>query len=92
MQAQRLYAETAAAFGLPVPLPLTEQEFRRALSAEDMVRASQGLGGPQPAEVARMLISHREGLVADRNWVTAARDRLGQAAVKRDITFAALLS
>ena len=92
VQAQRLYAETAAAFGLPVPLPLTEPEFRRALSAEGMVRASQGLGGPQPAEVARMLISQREGLAADRNWVTAARDRLGQAAVKRDITFAAMLS
>jgi argininosuccinate lyase len=91
VQAQRLYAETAAAFGLPVPFPLTEQEFRRALSAEGMLRASQGLGGPKPAEVARMLISHCEGLVADRNWVTAARDRLGQAAVKRDITFAALL-
>lgn len=91
-QAQRLYAETAAAFGLPVPLPLTEQEFRRALSAEGMVRASQGLGGPQPAEVARMLISHRGELATDRNWVTAARDRLEQAAVKRDIAFAALLS
>lgn len=91
-QAQRLYAETAAAFGLPVPLPLTEQEFRLALSAEGMVRASQGLGGPQPAEVARMLISHRGELATDRNWVTAARDRLEQAAVKRDIAFAALLS
>jgi argininosuccinate lyase len=91
-QAQRLYAETAAAFGLPVLLPITEQEFRRALSAEGMVRASQGLGGPQPAEVARMLIGHRDGLAADWYWVTAARDRLGQAAVKRDIAFAALLS
>jgi hypothetical protein len=39
-----------------------------------------------------MLISLREGLAADRHWVTAARDRLGQAAVKRDIAFAALLS
>jgi argininosuccinate lyase len=57
-----------------------------------MVRASQGLGGPQPAEVARMLISHREGLAADRNWITAARDRRGQAAVKRNITFAEMLS
>jgi argininosuccinate lyase len=75
VQAQRLYAETAAAFGLPADLPLTEQEFRRALSAEGMVRASQGLGGPQPAEVTRMLIRHREGLAADRNWVTATRYR-----------------
>jgi len=91
-EAQTLYAQTAATFGLPVALPLTEEEFRRALSAEGMVRASQGMGGPQPAEVARMLISHRDGLAASRDWVAAARDSLGQAAMTRDTAFAALLS
>ena len=84
-EAQSLYAQTAAAFGLPSALPLTEAAFRRALSAEGMVRASQGLGGPQPAEVGRMLIGHRNGLAADRDWVAAAHDRLRQGAVKRDI-------
>lgn len=91
-EAQSLYAQTAAAFGLPTALPLTEAAFRRALSAEGMVRASQGLGGPQPAEVGRMLIGHRNGLAADRDWVAAAHDRLRQGAVKRDMTFAALQS
>jgi argininosuccinate lyase len=91
-EAQRLYAQTAAAFGLPVVLPLTEQAFRRALSAEEMVRASQGMGGPQPAEVARMMIGYRDGLASDRDWVAAARDSLEQAAIGRDTAFAALLS
>ena len=91
-EAQRLYAQTAAAFGLPVVLPLTEQAFRRALSAEGMVVANQGMGGPQPAEVTRMLIGYRDGLASDGDWMAAARHSLEQAAVKRDTAFAALLS
>jgi argininosuccinate lyase len=55
-EAQRLYAEAAKAFHLDrAELPLSEAQFRTSLTPENLVRASQGLGGPQPAEVARML-------------------------------------
>src|SRR5262249_28908713 len=89
-EAQRLYAQAAAAFGLAAALPLNEQQFRSALSAEGMVRASRGMGGPQPAEVARMMIGYRNGLAGDGEWLKEARDRLERATVKRDSTFVAL--
>ncbi|WP_179137993.1 hypothetical protein [Candidatus Entotheonella palauensis] len=56
-ETRRLYADAVNPFGPPTELPLSEPAFRRALAAEGMIRASQGLGGPQPAEVARMLAS-----------------------------------
>lgn len=49
-EAQRIYAEQAKD-----KLPLTEAEFREVISAEYMVFGRKGLGGPQTAEVRRML-------------------------------------
>ena len=89
-EARRLYADAATQFGLATELPLSESTFRRALAAEEMVRASQGLGGPQPAEVARMLADQRQVLEADREWTQTARDRLVQAVRQRDAAFAEL--
>ena len=91
-EAKRLYVDVATQFNLPVELPLSEAAFYRSLSAEGMVQASQGQGGPQPAEVARMLADQRQRLAADREWVRSARGRLAQAAQQRDAAFAALRS
>jgi argininosuccinate lyase len=91
-EVRRLYAAAAADFELDPQLPLSEAEFRRALSAEGMIAASQGLGGPQPAEVARMLAQQREALDADRSWTRGVRERLALAAQRRDAAFSALSS
>jgi argininosuccinate lyase len=70
-EAQRVYAEAAGAFKLAnTNLPLSEAAFRRALTAENMVGVSQGLGGPQPAEVARMMAGHAARLQTDRGCWT----------------------
>ncbi len=89
-EARRLYADAVAAFGLPTALPLTEPVFRETLSARGMVRASQGMGGPQPAEVARMLAGQRVRLAADQSWVADMRENQARAGRRRDAAFDAL--
>lgn len=60
----RIYEEQAKA-----KLPLSEQEFREVISAEHMVFGRKGLGGPQVAEVQRMLAAARNGAGADSIWL-----------------------
>jgi argininosuccinate lyase len=89
-EAQRIYAGIATAAKMDAKLPLSEETFRRSLSAENMVTASKGLGGPQPAEVARMLDGAKDRLAADRAWLDARRAKLADASEKLDRAFAGL--
>ena len=44
---------------------------------EEMVASRRGLGGPQPEEVSRMLLTHREKV--ESRWLTATRTKLSNA-------------
>jgi len=86
--AQRIYEEAARSFGMNnAELPLTEASFQRALRAQNMVQTSKGLGGPQPAEVARMLADQTSALDRDRQWLYATRAGLAEAAERLDEAF-----
>jgi argininosuccinate lyase len=90
--AQKIYAATIEKFGLPdAKLPMTEQHFRQVLSPEFMVRTRVGIGGPQPAEVERMLAEARNTLVADKTWMKDTRGRLASSNEKLDKAFNRLL-
>jgi argininosuccinate lyase len=92
-EAQRVYAEAAGTYKLAnTNLPLSEIAFRRALTPENMVRASQGLGGPQPAEVDRMIAGQAARLQADRGWLDDQRRKLKDASGALDAAFSALRS
>ncbi len=92
-EAQRIYAEAASSFKLAnTNLPLNEAAFRRALTAENMVSASQGLGGPQPAEVARMMARQAALLQSDRDWLDEQLRKLKDASGTLDAAFSALHS
>jgi argininosuccinate lyase len=88
------YAEAARIYEAEAkqPLPLAEADFRRAISAEHMVFGRRGLGGPQPAEVNRMLAAERATIAADGGWLEAAVNRLAQADSDRERAFARLAS
>jgi argininosuccinate lyase len=90
--AQRIWTEAGRKYNVPegTKLPLTEKRFREALSAEGMIAAAKGLGGPQPAEVARMLELERRKLAADQAWLKEARARLATAQSRLDEAFKAL--
>jgi argininosuccinate lyase len=86
-EAQRIYAEIAAAAKMETKLSLSEEQFRRSLTAENMVTASKGLGGPQSSEVARMLAGAKDKLAADMAWLEATRAKLADAAQRLDQAF-----
>jgi argininosuccinate lyase len=89
-EAQRIYADIATAAKMDAKLPLSEDAFRRSLTAENMVTASKGLGGPQPAEVARMLTGAKDRLAGDRAWLEATQKRLADGSERLDQAFAGL--
>jgi argininosuccinate lyase len=87
-QAQHIYAEVAAHAHIhPAELPLDEAEFRRCLSPARVAAAARGIGGPQPAEVQRMLERQRRQLAADERSVQSRRAALDAAATKLRAAF-----
>ena len=87
-----LFAKTLAKFEMPAqPFPMSEAEFREAMSPEWIVAHTKGVGGPQPAETTRMLAQAGQRLDADKAWLAEQRDKLAKADAALNQAFAALL-
>lgn len=91
-KAVELYAEAARKYELKdTKLPLDEAAFRNALSVEHMVRTRTGVGGPQPAEVRRMLAQAKQTLASDQAWLAEQKQKIVRADQRLDAEFRKLL-
>jgi argininosuccinate lyase len=71
-------------------LPISEAEFRETLDPVAIVRNRATSGGPQPAEMERMLKGAEASLAAQRDW-TRERRAFIEASLKRlDADFVAI--
>lgn len=86
------YAEAARIYSQETgqELPLNEATFKESISAEHMVSGSRGLGGPQLAEVTRMLGDESAGIKSDLDWLKSQTGRLAAADTALDQAVAAL--
>ncbi len=81
--ARRIYAATLK-HEMPIEngsLPMSESEFRAALDPVAIVKNRVTAGGPQPAEMARMIARSRQMLAQEEQW-TAERSKRIETAIK----------
>lgn len=92
-EAQGIYARTLREMNQPAaPLPLSEAEFRQALDPVAIVRNRATRGGPQPAEMARMLAAAEQDVAGQEKWITTQRGRIDAALAALDADFGKLLA
>ncbi|MCS6764554.1 MAG: hypothetical protein MO853_12110 [Candidatus Protistobacter heckmanni] len=77
---REIYAEAVKTFNFPkTEFPLSQAQYRKSLTAKNMLASSLGLGGPQESEVKRMLAQTQKNLEADHGWLAERRLRLARA-------------
>jgi argininosuccinate lyase len=91
-QALRIYAETVKDSKYPQTLPMSEAEFRSTLDPVAIVRNRETVGGPQPAEMQRMLKLAHEQLAQQGQWIAARREHINASLARLDHDFDDLLT
>lgn len=86
-EARRIYAESVKGTGAPPELPMPETEWRATLDPAAIVRDRASAGGPQPAEMARMLRTAQQRLAQQVEWVSARRQHIAAALTRLDRDF-----
>ncbi len=86
-EAQRIYAASVKGLNVPATLPMDEAEFRSTLDPIAIIRNRASVGGPQPAEMDRMLKAAKRQLAQQGEWIVAQRGRVSAALAKLDAGF-----
>ena len=90
-EAQRIYAETVKGTDYPQTLPMSEAQFKENLDPVMIVKNRKTSGGPQPAEMQRMIAAANEDLVGQQNWINDQRNKITTALGQLDADFDKLL-
>ncbi|MBO1113586.1 argininosuccinate lyase [Bordetella petrii] len=91
-QARRIYEEAVKGSTYPAELPMSETEFRATLDPVAIVKHRATLGGPQPAEMQRMLQEARDRLAAQDAWIKARRKHISDSLAELDKQFDQLVA
>ncbi|MEP7057388.1 MAG: argininosuccinate lyase, partial [Caldimonas sp.] len=86
-EAKRIYAEAVANSNGPAVLPMSEEEFRATLDPVSIVRHRVSVGGPQPAEMVRMLKLAKQKLAEQSEWIRQKRARIDTSLARLDADF-----
>ncbi|NDP59609.1 MAG: argininosuccinate lyase [Oxalobacteraceae bacterium] len=89
-QAQRIYRDAVKDQG--GELPMSEQEFRSTLDPVAIVNNRATTGGPQPAEMERMVKGAQLSLSQQEGWIKERRGRIDAALTRLDSDFKQLLN
>ena len=90
-EAKRIYAKAVKDHG-PGELPMSEEEFRATLDPVAIVKARATVGGPQPAEMERMLKAAKQKLGQQDAWVKEKRTRIDSSLARLNQDFDKLLA
>ncbi|WP_337998080.1 argininosuccinate lyase [Oleispirillum naphthae] len=90
-EAQRIYKSAVKDYHESGSLPMSEAEFRATLDPVAIVANRATAGGPQPAELDRMLKEANKKLAEQDAWIKAKRTRIDTSLDRLDADFAKLL-
>lgn len=91
-EAQRIYADAVKGSKYEGALPMSEREFRSLLDPVAIVKERATVGGPQPAEMDRMLKGAKQRLAQQEAWIQEKRTRIGTSLARLDADFGKLLA
>jgi argininosuccinate lyase len=89
--AKRIYAEAVKGTKYAQELPMSEAEFRSTLDPVAIVKNRATVGGPQPAEMERMLKEANAKLAAQAAWIKEKRGHIDASLQKLDTDFDTLV-
>ena len=91
-EAQRIYKEAVKDYNQAGELPMSQEEFRSTLNPVTIVNNRATVGGPQPAELERMLKIANKKLTEQDAWIEEKRARINASLARLDADFDKLLN
>jgi argininosuccinate lyase len=91
-EAKRIYAEVVKGSSYPAELPMGEAEFRSTLDPVAIVNNRTTVGGPQPAEMERMLKESRQRNAREAEWIKEKRAHIASSLARLDSDFDKLVA